>query len=199
MSTGKLQCVRSWVGVRQISTNHGASCLPTPMRCSVPDSRCSPTTPDRSKSAGWTVREVGTCDTPCFTAPNNVFFPSETIDVRLPTWEELTSVPEQLDVLEYPLDKSLFVVGPPGSGKTVLAMHRRLQPAWEIPSFSRTITEMSQRLRDWLRTFTAAVYRLPKCYARHPVSFRASFAHEISISQPLGCRIGARTVAEPSV
>ena len=44
--------------------------------------------------------------------------------MRLPTWEELTSVPEQLDVLEYPLDQSLFVVGPPGSGKTVLAMHR---------------------------------------------------------------------------
>jgi len=27
-------------------------------------------------------------------------------------------------VLEYPLDRSLFVVGPPGSGKTVLAVHR---------------------------------------------------------------------------
>ena len=49
--------------------------------------------------------------------------------MRLPTWDELSSVPEQLDVLEYPLDQSLFVVGPPGSGKTVLAMHRARQVA----------------------------------------------------------------------
>ena len=44
--------------------------------------------------------------------------------MRLPTYEELASVAEQLDVLEHPLDKSLFVVGPPGSGKTVLAVQR---------------------------------------------------------------------------
>ena len=44
--------------------------------------------------------------------------------MRLPTWEELVSVEEQLEVLEHPLDQSLFVVGPPGSGKTVLAVYR---------------------------------------------------------------------------
>ena len=44
--------------------------------------------------------------------------------MRLPTWEELVRVEEQLEVLEYPLDRSLFVVGPPGSGKTVLAVYR---------------------------------------------------------------------------
>ena len=44
--------------------------------------------------------------------------------MRLPTWEELRSVEEQLDVLEWPLDKPLFVAGPPGSGKTVLAVSR---------------------------------------------------------------------------
>ena len=44
--------------------------------------------------------------------------------MRLPTWEELRRVDEQLNVLEYPLDQSLFVVGPPGSGKTVLAVRR---------------------------------------------------------------------------
>ena len=43
---------------------------------------------------------------------------------RLPTWEELASQEEQLEVLEHPLDRPLFVVGPPGSGKTVLAMQR---------------------------------------------------------------------------
>ncbi len=44
--------------------------------------------------------------------------------MRLPTWAELSSVEEQLEVLEYPLDQSLFVVGPPGSGKTILAIQR---------------------------------------------------------------------------
>ncbi len=42
--------------------------------------------------------------------------------MRLPTWDEL--VPEQLDVMEHPLDQPLFVAGPPGSGKTVLAVRR---------------------------------------------------------------------------
>ena len=44
--------------------------------------------------------------------------------MRLPTWEELQGVEEQLDVLEWPLDEPLFVAGPPGSGKTVLAVRR---------------------------------------------------------------------------
>ena len=44
--------------------------------------------------------------------------------MRIPTWEELVRVEEQLEVLEHPLDQSLFVVGPPGSGKTILAVHR---------------------------------------------------------------------------
>ena len=44
--------------------------------------------------------------------------------MRLPTYDELASVEEQLEVLEHPLDQSLFVAGPPGSGKTVLALQR---------------------------------------------------------------------------
>ena len=44
--------------------------------------------------------------------------------MHLPTWDELNSEPEQLEVLERPLDRSLFVAGPPGSGKTVLAIRR---------------------------------------------------------------------------
>ena len=42
--------------------------------------------------------------------------------MRLPSYQEL--VDEQLEVFEHPLDKSLFVVGPPGSGKTTLAIRR---------------------------------------------------------------------------
>ncbi len=44
--------------------------------------------------------------------------------MQLPTWDELNAEPEQLEVLERPLDRSLFVAGPPGSGKTVLAIRR---------------------------------------------------------------------------
>jgi superfamily I DNA/RNA helicase len=42
--------------------------------------------------------------------------------MRLPTWDELLD--EQRDVLDHPLDQPLFVAGPPGSGKTVLAIGR---------------------------------------------------------------------------
>lgn len=42
--------------------------------------------------------------------------------MRLPAWQEL--VEEQLEALERPLDESLFVVGPPGCGKTTLAIRR---------------------------------------------------------------------------
>src|ERR1043165_2471057 len=42
--------------------------------------------------------------------------------MRLPAYEEL--IPEQLRIMDYPLDQPLFVVGPPGSGKTVLAVRR---------------------------------------------------------------------------
>lgn len=42
--------------------------------------------------------------------------------MRLPAYEEL--IPEQLRIMDYPLDRALFVAGPPGSGKTVLAIRR---------------------------------------------------------------------------
>ena len=40
----------------------------------------------------------------------------------LPTWDQLDH--SQREVLDFPPDASLFVVGPPGSGKTVLAARR---------------------------------------------------------------------------
>jgi len=44
--------------------------------------------------------------------------------VKLPTYEEISSDEKQMEVREWPLNESLFVVGPPGSGKTVLAVLR---------------------------------------------------------------------------
>lgn len=42
--------------------------------------------------------------------------------MKLPAYEDL--IPEQLHVMDYPVDRPLFVAGPPGSGKTVLAVRR---------------------------------------------------------------------------
>ena len=46
--------------------------------------------------------------------------------MRLPTYDEVSRNDDQLDVYETPANKSVFVVGPPGSGKTVLALHRSM-------------------------------------------------------------------------
>jgi len=45
-------------------------------------------------------------------------------DARLPTWDELNLQGKQPDVLAGRLDADLFVTGPPGSGKTLLAVQR---------------------------------------------------------------------------
>ncbi len=74
--------------------------------------------------------------------------------MKLPTYEELAKVEEQLDVLEYPLDKSLFVIGPPGSGKTVLAEQRARMVAELVKEKSDvvvvTYNRMLRRLFDVL-------------------------------------------------
>ena len=44
--------------------------------------------------------------------------------MRLPTYDEIAGDENQREVYETPPDESLFVVGPPGSGKTVLAVRR---------------------------------------------------------------------------
>jgi len=67
--------------------------------------------------------------------------------MRLPTWEELESVEEQLDALEHPLDESLFVAGPPGSGKTVLAVRRaqmigEVEPGIVVLTFNRMLRRL---------------------------------------------------------
>lgn len=44
--------------------------------------------------------------------------------MRLPTYDEIKRDEKQLEVYEFPFNQSLFVAGPPGSGKTVLAVRR---------------------------------------------------------------------------
>lgn len=70
--------------------------------------------------------------------------------MRLPTWDELAAESEQLEVLEYPLDQSLFVVGPPGSGKTVLAVQRARSAAQDGYSSSVAIVTFNRMLRRLL-------------------------------------------------
>ena len=70
--------------------------------------------------------------------------------MRLPTWDELAAEPEQLEVLEYPIDQSLFVVGPPGSGKTVLAVRRARLAAQGGDVSSVAIVTFNRMLRRLL-------------------------------------------------
>ena len=90
--------------------------------------------------------------------------------MRLPTWEELVSVEEQLEVLEHPLDQSLFVVGPPGSGKTVLAVYRAQMVAEAeaaqteaeqpvaIVTFSRTLRRLLALLDEQRSTYAKTMH-----------------------------------------
>jgi superfamily I DNA/RNA helicase len=73
--------------------------------------------------------------------------------MRLPTYDELASVEEQLQVLEHPLDQSLFVAGPPGSGKTVLALQRaqmmvEMQEPVPIVTYNRMLRRLLALMQD---------------------------------------------------
>ena len=76
--------------------------------------------------------------------------------MRLPTWEELERVDEQLNVLEHPLNESLFVAGPPGSGKTVLATTRAQAVAKHSRVVFLTYNRMLRRLLVLLKDKKAA-------------------------------------------
>ena len=67
--------------------------------------------------------------------------------MRLPTYDEIAREEEQLGVYETPFDESLFVVGPPGSGKTVLAVHRaQMLAGADITVVLLTYNRMLRRL-----------------------------------------------------
>lgn len=67
--------------------------------------------------------------------------------MRLPTYEEIARDEEQLSVYEVPFDESLFVLGPPGSGKTVLAVHRaQMLASADISVVLITYSRMLRRL-----------------------------------------------------
>jgi len=71
--------------------------------------------------------------------------------MKLPTYDELAAVEEQLQVLEHPLDESLFVAGPPGSGKTVLAVQRAQMLAGEstpLVTYSRMLRRLFKLVGD---------------------------------------------------
>ena len=73
--------------------------------------------------------------------------------MRLPTYKELAREDEQLEVLEYPLDRPLFVVGPPGSGKTVLAIQRAqmvadAEPSVVVVTYNRMLRRLFELLND---------------------------------------------------
>ena len=54
-------------------------------------------------------------------------------------------------MLEYPLNQSLFIVGPPGSGKTMLAVRRAIMAARLNPNVSMvTYNRMLRRLLSLL-------------------------------------------------
>ena len=70
----------------------------------------------------------------------------------LPTYDEFARDTRQLEVLDWPLDSSLFVIGPPGSGKTVLAVRRAEMSARATgrPTVLVTYNRMLRRLMDLL-------------------------------------------------
>lgn len=69
--------------------------------------------------------------------------------MNLPTWDQLDHA--QLDVLDCPLDRSLFVVGPPGSGKTMLAVRRASMLAKAEDGHPVVIVTYNRMLRRLLR------------------------------------------------
>jgi len=97
--------------------------------------------------------------------------------VRLPTYDEIARDERQLGVYETPFDESLFVVGPPGSGKTVLAVHRAQMLAGAgIPVVLITYNRMLRRLVAQLtegQVQASTMHRFVSGYYREQVGANA--------------------------
>lgn len=99
--------------------------------------------------------------------------------MRLPEWTELLE--EQKQALETPLDQSLFVIGPPGSGKTILAV-RRARSASEAEQrvvvvtynrmLRRLVTVLDGPAADTMQAFVGRDYR------RRTGDVPPTFAHD---------------------
>lgn len=79
--------------------------------------------------------------------------------MRLPTYDEIKHDERQLAVYEAPFDESLFVAGPPGSGKTVLVI-RRAQMLLAKPDHSVMIITYNRMLRRLIAQLTAGEQRV---------------------------------------
>ncbi|MBV4504865.1 AAA family ATPase [Pseudomonas sp. BW13M1] len=71
--------------------------------------------------------------------------------MQLPQYDDL--IPEQLDIYDASPHENLFVVGPPGSGKTTLAVHRaqmllRMKKKTLIITKNRMLTALATQLGD---------------------------------------------------
>ncbi len=126
--------------------------------------------------------------------------------MRLPTYEELANVEEQLEVLEYPLDESLFVVGPPGSGKTVLAVQRaETVSRWEtgksvpIVTYNRLLRRLMQLLNNggvYPRTMHTFVWEEYRRRTKHPVPTEREDSYAYLWPEMLGRLRRARVVPD---
>jgi DNA helicase IV len=108
--------------------------------------------------------------------------------MKVPTWDELQRDSDQLNILGYPLDQALFVAGPPGSGKTVLAVKRAQMLAESgrsgtIVTFNRMLRRLADLLNNWAtsaRTMHSFVWRdyMSRTNLRPPSSGQSSFDYD---------------------
>lgn len=93
--------------------------------------------------------------------------------MQLPHYDDL--VPEQLDIYEATHGVNLFVVGPPGSGKTTLAVHRaqmlkRLKKSTLIITKNRMLTALATQLGGGNLKATTMHKLIFSEYKRHPAN-----------------------------
>lgn len=105
---------------------------------------------------------------PCSTVVAKKLYTSGIDILRLPTYDDLSRNAKQLEVYETPARESVFVVGPPGSGKTVLAIHRSmLLVEAGCPVVFITFNRMLRRLTEELAKRPIQAMTMHKFVSRH--------------------------------